>query len=264
MKDCDNRGQIVGKVYLVGAGPGDPELLTLRALRVIQRADVVLHDALVSPQVLALAPSGARLENVGKRCGHRELPQEEIHRRMIQFVRERLTVVRLQGGDPLFFGRTGEEISALAEAGVEYEIVPGVTAASAAAAAAGFALTDRRVAAQVFLLTGHRAGDRQPRIPEPPKGGSTVAVYMPAADYSEIAKRFRAVGWAGNTACVVVSGVSTPREIIVSATLDTLGDCERLPTPAILIVGDATKQAASITMDEEPTCGMGMGLGAVV
>jgi uroporphyrin-III C-methyltransferase len=227
-----------GKVFLVGAGPGDPELLTLRARRVIESADAILHDALVSQEILAIASPAALIEDVGKRCGAKRMRQEEIHERMIELAIAGLTVARLQGGDPVLFGRAGEEIAALESADVDWEIVPGVTSASAAAAAVGIPLTDRRASAQLILLTGHRAGEISAGIPLPPTGGATVVVYMPCGPYEEIAARFRAAGWGGETPCVVVSAASTPQQRVLRTTLETLGCCERLPAPALLIVGE--------------------------
>src|SRR5579862_7137590 len=133
-----------GKVYLVGAGPGDPELLTVKALRLLQTADVVLHDDLVAPEILALIPDTARLQNVGKRCGTKTMRQEEINFLMVTLAGSGLQVVRLKSGDPLIFGRAGEEMEALRRANVGYEIVPGVTSALGAAASAGIPLTHRR------------------------------------------------------------------------------------------------------------------------
>ena len=135
-----------GKVYLVGGGPGDPELLTLKAAKILARAEIVLHDALVSREVLALVAAGAELVDVGKRCGRKLLTQEEINALLVSYAQSHQVVVRLKGGDPLLFGRAGEEIAALRQAGVACEIVPGITAGFGAAAAAGFSLTDRRVA----------------------------------------------------------------------------------------------------------------------
>lgn len=228
-----------GKVFLVGAGPGDPELLTLRAVRVLASADFVLHDALVSAEVLPMAYTNAVLENVGKRCGERGVRQEDIHARMIELAQAGFVVVRLQGGDPAVFGRVGEEIAALARAGVDWEIVPGITAASAAAAAAGISLTDRRAAGQLIFLAGHRAGDASmAEIPASPMGGATVAVYMPSCSYAEIAGGFLESGWLRETPCIVVSGASTERQRVVRCTIGSLGECKRLPAPAILIVGE--------------------------
>ena len=145
-----------GKVYLVGAGPGDPELLTVRAVRILQTADIVLHDALVSEAVLALVAPRAEVIHIGKRAGKKLLTQAEINAVLVHYARTGKTVVRLKGGDPLIFGRAGEEMDALREAGVEFEVVPGISASMAAAAAAGVSLTDRRFAAQVMFITAHR------------------------------------------------------------------------------------------------------------
>src|SRR6266849_4135244 len=149
----------MGTVYLIGAGPGDPELLTLKAARLLARADVVLHDALVSDAVLAMISPAAEIINVGKRAGQKLLTQDEINALLVSFGRKRPTVVRLKGGDPSIFGRAGEEIEALRRAGIEYEIVPGISAALGAAAAAGISLTDRRVASQILLTTFSRGID---------------------------------------------------------------------------------------------------------
>jgi uroporphyrin-III C-methyltransferase len=232
----------VGKVYLVGAGPGDAELLTLRALRVLASADFVLHDALVSAEVLATAGENAVLEDVGKRCGEQAMRQEQIHSRMIELALAGFNVVRLQGGDPGIFGRAGEEIAAMAGAGIAWEIVPGITATSAAAAAAGISLTDRRTAGQLIFLAGHRANDAAAlEIPAPPNGGATVAVYMPSSSYAEIARGFVESGWAANTPCVLVSEASSARQRVYQSTIGSLGQCNRLPSPAILIVGETAR-----------------------
>src|SRR5262249_9468811 len=149
-----------GKVYIVGAGPGDPELLTVKAVRILGLADVVLHDDLVSLAILQRVSPRAAVFSVGKRCGQKSITQEEINSTLVTYAGAGFTVVRLQGGDPAIFGRMGEEVQALREAGVDFEIVPGVTAASSAAAAAGFPLTQRHVASSVVLMTGHHCADR--------------------------------------------------------------------------------------------------------
>jgi uroporphyrin-III C-methyltransferase len=239
-----------GKVYLVGAGPGDPELLTLRATRVLAAANFVLHDALVSAEVLAMIPALAVLENVGKRCGGRAMRQEQIHARMIELAFAGFVVVRLQGGDPAVFGRAGEEIAVLARAEVQWEIVPGITAASAAAAAAGISLTDRRAASQLIFLTGHRATDPAAvTIPAPPSGGATIAVYMPSRSYAEIARGFLESGWRVETPCIIVSEASTSRKRVVQSTIGALAECARMPSPAILIVGE-TLRANNLVRDK--------------
>jgi uroporphyrin-III C-methyltransferase len=242
----------VGKVFLVGAGPDDPELLTLRAVRVLASADFVLHDALVSADVLAMASPHAVLEDVGKRCGERATRQEQIHARMIELAHAGFVVVRLQGGDPAIFGRAGEEIAALDEARVDWEIIPGITAASAAAAAAGISLTDRHAAGQLIYIAGHRAGNAaQVEIPSPTPGGATVAMYMPSGNYAEIAQSFLKSGWRLDTPCIIVSEASTPRQRVVKSTISALGQCDRLPTPAILIVGETARLNFAISPENE-------------
>jgi uroporphyrin-III C-methyltransferase len=238
MTDRNGRMATRGRVYLVGAGPGNPELLTIRALRILQSADFVLYDALVSAEVLALASADAELEDVGKRCGEKRMSQTEIHARMIDLARAGFAVARLQGGDPAVFGRIGEEIAALIGAGVQWEIIPGITSASAAAAAAGVPLTDRRTAGQLILLAGRHAGEGIVDIPAPVHGGATVAVYMPSCSYAELAARFLDSGWRRGTPCVICSEVSTSRQRILRSTLQSLAECDRLPAPSILIVGE--------------------------
>jgi len=150
-----------GKVYLVGAGPGDPELLTLKALRLLQSAEAVLHDDLVAPEILQLIPSSAQIHNVGKRCGKKKILQGEINYLMVALAASGLRVVRLKGGDPLIFGRAGEEIETLRRHNIPFEIVPGVTSAMGAAAAAQIPLTHRRASSALVLITAHRASEHQ-------------------------------------------------------------------------------------------------------
>lgn len=140
-----------GKVYLLGTGPGDPDLLTLKALRALRAADVVLHEDLVTPAILKFVPPSAQVQNVRKRCARKSITQEEIHARMVAFANDGLTVVRLKGGDPLIFGHAGEEMESLRAAGTAFEVIPGLTAVSAAAAPARIPLTDRRPAATAMI-----------------------------------------------------------------------------------------------------------------
>jgi uroporphyrin-III C-methyltransferase len=227
-----------GRVYLVGAGPGDPDLLTLRALRLVQSADAILHDDLISPEILRLASPNALIQNVGKRCGAKSITQSQINARMIEFARAGFNVVRLKSGDPLLFARAGEELDALDQAGIECDIVPGITAATAAAAVAKIPLTDRRSSSQLIFLAGHRAGTRQIEIPPPGPSKKTVAIYMPADGYESLAAAFRAAGWDSATPCLIVSAASTPRQRTISATLGTLAGVHQLPAPAVVIVGE--------------------------
>ncbi|MGH9796346.1 MAG: uroporphyrinogen-III C-methyltransferase, partial [Candidatus Acidiferrales bacterium] len=212
-----------GKVFLVGAGPGDPELLTRKAWRVLQGADVVLHDGLVSAEVLACASPRARIIDVGKRCGNKACTQQEIHAWMIAYAEAGLVVVRLKGGDPLLFGRAREEMDALRDAGIEFEVIPGVTAAFAAAAAAQVPLTDRRRAAKLVFLTNHRCasatGDWSGLI----SSDATTVIYMPGANYADLAARLAAAGLRPDTAIAIVSAATTPRQQIHRTTLRDLG-----------------------------------------
>src|SRR5947209_16918395 len=186
-----------GKVYLVGAGPGDPELLTVKAVRLLQSAEAVLYDDLVAPEILNLIPRTAQLHNVGKRCGTKKIKQEEINFLMIALADSGLNVIRLKSGDPLIFGRAGEEIESLRKAGIEYEIVPGVTAALGAAATVQIPLTHRRESSALVLLTGHRAGNSQEDDwSKLVSSSATVVIYMPGHRHGDIASRLRRAGVA--------------------------------------------------------------------
>jgi uroporphyrin-III C-methyltransferase len=234
-----------GKVYLVGAGPGDPDLLTLRALRTLGSADVVLHDALVSQEVLALVPPRARILNVGKRCGRKRISQEEINDLLLRFASKGEVVVRLKSGDPLIFGRAGEELEALRRADIEVEIVPGVTAALAAAASAQVSLTDRRNAEQLLLISAHRGnGKTDSDWYRMVTDRTTVVVYMPG-DCCSVAEDLRRAGLSASTPCAIVSKVSSSEEQSYHTTLGSLGRAPTLPAPCVLIVGETVARAVS-------------------
>lgn len=235
-----------GKVYLVGAGPGDPELLTLKALRILRQADAVLHDDLVSPQILSHAPKKARIYDVGKRCGQKSMRQETIHFLMIELARQGLEVVRLKGGDPLVFGRAGEEIQALREAGIEFEVVPGVTSVLAAAAAAEISLTMRATASSLLIMTGHfadtNANDRPlPDLRSLLASGTTIALYMPGPDARVTASKLAAAGLGLQTPVALVSRASTPAQQITVTTLEELPQITMQAKPSILIIGDVVR-----------------------
>lgn len=232
-----------GKVYLVGAGPGDPDLLTVKAVRALDSADVVLHDALVSQEVLALVPSRARIVNVGKRCGRKSISQEEINELLLRFAFNGEIVVRLKSGDPLIFGRAGEELDVLREAGIEVEIVPGVTAALAAAATMQVSLTDRRTAEQLLVISAHRgsgknASERHSLL----TNRTTVVVYMPG-EYGGVAGDLRRAGLSGSTPCAIVSKASSSDEESYYTTLGLLDRAPILPAPCVLIVGEIVATA---------------------
>ena len=196
-------------VYLVGAGPGDPELLTLKALRILGQADVVLHDDLLTPEILELIPSSARVECVGKRHNERQVTQQEINRRLCAYGAAGQTVVRLKGGDGAVFGRASEEMDALRAAGISFSIVPGVTAASGAAAAAGVSLTDRRLGSALVFLTAQRCkGNPPPNWKAVAELGGTIAIYMPGGHEGDLAGQLVAAGLAADTPCFVVASAS--------------------------------------------------------
>ena len=231
-----------GKVYLVGAGPGDPELLTLKAARLLASADIVLHDALVSREVLALVRRDAEIIDVGKRAGKKLLTQDEINSLLVSYASIYRIVVRLKGGDPLLFGRAGEEIEALRRAQADFEIVPGITASIGAAAGAKISLTDRRVASQVLFTTFSRgeAGSWLNWAAVTPE--TTLAIYMPGTDYGEVAARLVESGLAPETPCVVVSQATRSEEQIRWSSIAALSSEVQLPAPSILLVGRVATQ----------------------
>jgi len=234
-----------GKVFLVGAGPGDPDLLTVKALRLIQSADVILHDDLVPEPILNLAVSSAETVNVGKRCGAKSITQEEIHALMIEHSRANRRVVRLKSGDPLIYGRAAEEMAALCAAEVPFEVVPGITAASAAAAAVGFSLTSRNAASNVIFSTGHHAQSHN-HAPLPQLEDATRVVYMPGRNLSLLALEWLQEGLPPEFPCAIVSRAGHADQQIRCTTLAALGDAEPVPAPSLLIAGWAIRESASI------------------
>ncbi|HEY4677514.1 MAG TPA: uroporphyrinogen-III C-methyltransferase [Candidatus Angelobacter sp.] len=233
-----------GKVYIVGAGPGAADLLTLRAATVLRAAQVVLHDDLVPQEILDLCQSSAQVVNVGKRCGHRGRSQEQINALMVWHAQETeaKTIVRLKSGDPAVFGRLGEELDALRRAGVEFEIIPGITAASAAAAAAGITLTDRRAASALVVVTAHncRNASLSETIVEPAR--STYALYMPGPDYSKTVQGLLESGHKPTAPCAVVSNAGRKNEEVRYLTLQGLASAKGISAPAMLIVGDVARE----------------------
>jgi uroporphyrin-III C-methyltransferase len=187
---------MTGRVYLVGAGPGDPDLLTVKALRLLRAADVVLHDDLVSPESLKFTRLNAHVRNVGKRCGVKNICQEEINASLVAYASAGRVVVRLKGGDPMIFGRADEEITALRAAGIQVEVIPGVTAALSAAAAAHVPLTQRYRSPAVVFITYHRAAN-QPGIDwrSITAIGATIILYMPGRDHGRVSRDLRSAGF---------------------------------------------------------------------
>jgi uroporphyrin-III C-methyltransferase len=233
---------VSGKVYLVGAGPGDPELLTLKAGKVLASADVVLHDALVSREVLALVSPKAQIIDVGKRAGKKLLTQDEINSLLVSYASKNKIVVRLKGGDPLLFGRAGEEIEALRRARVDFEIVPGITAAVGAAAGAKISLTDRRVASQVLFTTFSRGENANWLNWAAVTPETTIAIYMPGTHYGDVAAQLIENGLSGETPCVVVSQASRAEQQVRWSSIAALSMEGQLPAPSILLVGRVASQ----------------------
>jgi uroporphyrin-III C-methyltransferase len=244
-----------GVVYLVGAGPGDPGLLTLRALRLLETADVILPDDLVSDEVLAFAPPSALIIPVGKRCGQPRITQAGIHALMLEHAGAGRSVLRLKSGDPLVFGRAGEEIAALTEAGIPFEIVPGITAAFAVAAELKTPLTDRSSASKLIFATAHHAQGKVDLLPAETKQipfgndktkwegafpkDATLVIYMPGRRFRLLADELIASGIDAQTPCVAVSKASTPHELIHRTTLAALEDDAVGPAPVLMLIGHA-------------------------
>lgn len=233
-----------GTAYLVGAGPGDPDLLTLRAARLLATADVVLHDDLVPDAIVAMCNPHALVTSVGKRCGRPRITQAGIHDLMIDSARRGLSVVRLKSGDPLVFGRAAEELNALREAGIPAEVVPGVSAVFAAGAALQLPLTDRRAASRLILVTGHHAADKSSETIDPIWQGAlpedaTLAIYMPGRDLHALAEDLRRAGVAEDMPCVAISCAATPQQHAGAAALAKFHTVRPGPAPLLVLVGRA-------------------------
>ena len=242
-----------GKVYLVGAGPGDPELLTLRALRLLETADVVFHDDLVPDEVLALVHRHALVTSVGKRCGRPRITKAGIHALLIESAKAGQSVVRLKQGDPLVFGRAAEEIAALRDAEIPFEVVPGVTAAFAAGAALQLPLTDRKSASKLIFATGHHAEgkDAAPLWSGPLPEDATLVLYMPGRDTKRLASDLRVAGVAADVPCAAVSHAATSRQSYAACRLEEFDALECGPAPLLLLVGRAMESLVAGNVVEE-------------
>lgn len=228
-----------GKVYLVGAGPGDPDLLTLKAARLLAEAGVVLHDDLVPQSILDMAGKQALIISVGKRCGRKKITQAAIHDLMVVSARRGLSVIRLKSGDPMIFGRAAEEIDALREAEVPFEVVPGVTAASSAAAFVEASLTDRRVSSKLIVVSGHRTVPQQDLWSGDLPTDATLAIYMPGQDLRRVAASLLRSGLSGALPCVAVNDASRPEAAYTASRLSRLADLPNVLAPTLLLVGHA-------------------------
>ena len=247
---------MTGQVYLIGAGPGDPELLTLRALRLMQTADVVVHDRLVSDEIMACVPAHIRRVPVGKAAGFHPVPQDRINEILVELGRAGLTVARLKGGDPTIFGRGGEEYEALVAAGIRCDYVPGITAAQGAAASLKLPRTHRGLATGLRYVTGHRARDAEldldwASLADPQ---TTLAVYMGAANIARISAELIAHGMPADLPVLAVSQASTPRERRLRADLDGIAAAIRdnpMPAPVLFLIGHVAALAPDEAVPQE-------------
>ena len=242
-----NAGAESGYVYLVGAGPGDPNLLTLRAADLLRTADVILPDDLVSDEVLAMVSPTAEIIPVGKRCGQPRITQAGIHALMIENSRPAdgasgRSVVRLKSGDPLVFGRAGEEMDALTAAGIPFEVVPGISTVFAVAARLKTPLTERTSASKLILATAHHAAGKVELSPSWSGAfpdAATLVLYMPGRDFSALAADLIASAIPPETPCIAVSKATTPEEHVCATTLSGLATAHVGPAPVLLLIGHA-------------------------
>ncbi len=241
-----------GKVFLVGAGPGDPELLTLKARRLIGEADAVVHDYLVSAEIVAMARPDAERVFVGKKGGGFCCPQRNIESTLVQLAQEGKSVVRLKGGDPFIFGRGGEEAEALVEAGIDFEIVPGVTSALAAAAYAGVPLTHRAHSSAVVFLTGHEdpnKPDSAIRWEDYGRLGATLCIYMGMKNLETITRRLQAGGLAPETPALVVQSATTGEHRQMLSTVGAIAiesEHAGFGAPAMVVIGEVAALAGKL------------------
>ncbi|HLJ85581.1 MAG TPA: uroporphyrinogen-III C-methyltransferase [Candidatus Angelobacter sp.] len=228
---------MTGKVFIVGAGPGAADLLTVKAASVLRTAEAVLHDDLVPQEILDLVSAKAEMIPVGKRCGSHGVTQQQINRLMVSYARQGKAVVRLKAGDPAIFGRLGEELEVLREEEIPFEVVPGVTAAAAAAAAASLTLTDRRAASALVVLTAHNChGQTLVKTLLDPEQ-TTYAIYMPGPHYGATAQQLLQMGLDASTPCALVSNASRTNEQVRFLLLSELPSVTGVVTPAVLLVG---------------------------
>lgn len=242
----------IGFVWLIGAGPGDPELITLKAVRALKNADVVLYDALVNHDLLEYCPPHCQRIYVGKREGRHTLPQEEINAQLIELARKHSKIVRLKGGDPFVFGRGGEEALALAEAGIPFDVVPGISAGISVPSAAMIPVTHRGVATEVTFVTGHLAKDGigfQERWEHLAKTPGTLVIFMALTALDEITRALIAGGQSPDRPTALIANGTTPTQTIVVGTLSTISSLvksSKVSPPALCVVGEVVNLSSQL------------------
>ena len=248
--DCDLNASVREKVYLVGGGPGDPDLLTIKALKLLQKADVVLYDALISPEILQLVNLKALLIRVGKRAKNHSKKQQEINQLLVKYGKQKKSVVRLKGGDPFIYGRGGEELQALAAAGIDFEVVPGITAASGCASYAGIPLTHRDYSQTVMFVTAQcRNSEENLDWASIARQNQTVVVYMGLLKNDVLSQRLIAYGRCPDTPVAVVENGTTSLQRVITGTLGCLPEMVKeheIISPALMIIGEVVALAGQL------------------
>jgi len=239
------RGKKRGKVYLVGAGPGDPELITVKGMKLIQQADAIIYDFLIDEHLLSFARKDAELICAGKSSSHHTMKQEEINQLLAEKAKEHSVVVRLKNGDPYVFGRGAEEAASLAEQGIPFEVVSGVSSAIAVPASAGVPLTHRDYASSVAIITGHRRDDEELKIPN----ADTLVFLMPVANLERIAEKLLEEGRSPETPCALIEKGTLPGQKVVQGNLGSIfknSKAQDIKPPAIFVVGDVVNLRKSL------------------
>jgi len=234
----------MGKVYITGAGPGDPELLTVKAFKIIQNADVILYDRLINEEILNYRKKETILIYVGKEDGKHTIPQQEINQLLYDYALQYDVVVRLKGGDPFVFGRGGEECLFLAERGIEFEVIPGVTSAISVPAYAGIPVTHRGIASSFRVVTGHEAPDKENSSIdwESMKANETIVFLMGLHNIEKIMDKLIQIGKNPKTPVAVIHSGTTENQLVIVGEIDNISELAKdVPTPALIVIGDVVK-----------------------